>query len=343
MRQFPNDDPRLGRSASDPFDPLEQARIERLLRGARDAALFSHKLALLDAEAKHRLALYHSHFNPNQPRVPAGHPDGGQWTSEGGGRPGNEQQVMSDVASDNDWQPGAQYAAKRRGRGSGSDMEGGQAARLVAANARAQDAIGKVREIEPNWRPRGESLYGTDIESQIRRANDLADEAEARIRELASFELPPLVPKRKPDTSKERNDIAREIAKWMDRNYGRATERATWLRDYEAEINAYLDPPKSLEELQQAAASGSRPGYQIHHIVEQKSARDDKFPEAMIDAPENLVRIPTYRHQEINGWFGRLNKDFGLTPPREYLRGKGWDERLKLGIRALIEHGVLKP
>src|SRR6266508_514177 len=23
------------------------------------------------------------HYNPNQPRVPAGHPDGGQWTSEG--------------------------------------------------------------------------------------------------------------------------------------------------------------------------------------------------------------------------------------------------------------------
>jgi hypothetical protein len=116
-----------------------------------------------------------------------------------------------------------------------------------------------------------------------------------------------------------------------------------WLRDYEAEINAYLDPPKSLEELQQAAASGSKLGYQIHHIVEQKSAEDDKFPRSMIDAPENLVRIPKYRHWEINGWFGRPNKDFGKKSPREYLQGKGWDERLKLGIRALIEHGVLKP
>jgi hypothetical protein len=129
----------------------------------------------------------------------------------------------------------------------------------------------------------------------------------------------------------------------MDRNYGRTTEGASWLRDYEAEINAYLDPPKSLEELQQAAASGNKPGYQIHHIVEQKSARDDKFPESMIDAPENLVRIPTYRHQEINGWFGRINSDFGEKSPREYLRGKDWDERLKIGLDALIKHKVLKP
>jgi hypothetical protein len=27
---------------------------------------------------------YGNHYNPNQPRVPAGHPDGGQWTSVGG-------------------------------------------------------------------------------------------------------------------------------------------------------------------------------------------------------------------------------------------------------------------
>jgi hypothetical protein len=39
---------------------------------------------LIDIEARHRLAQYRSHYNPNQPRVPAGHPDGGQWTAAGG-------------------------------------------------------------------------------------------------------------------------------------------------------------------------------------------------------------------------------------------------------------------
>jgi hypothetical protein len=65
-------------------DEDPEARIGRLLQGARSAAAFSQKLAMLDIEAQHRLASYRSHFNPNQPRVPAGHPDGGQWTRLGG-------------------------------------------------------------------------------------------------------------------------------------------------------------------------------------------------------------------------------------------------------------------
>lgn len=68
------------RNASD-----EDARLhsERLLFDANNAAALQHKLALIDIEAAHRLAWHRSHFNPDQPRVPAGRPDGGQWTSEG--------------------------------------------------------------------------------------------------------------------------------------------------------------------------------------------------------------------------------------------------------------------
>jgi hypothetical protein len=54
-----------------------------------------------------------ANFNPNQPRVPAGNPDGGQWTSEGGGI--NDPRAISDATPDNDWKPGAQYAAGPRG------------------------------------------------------------------------------------------------------------------------------------------------------------------------------------------------------------------------------------
>jgi hypothetical protein len=37
------------------------------------------------AASQTRTPGHRSHFNPNQPRVPAGNPDGGQWTSSGGG------------------------------------------------------------------------------------------------------------------------------------------------------------------------------------------------------------------------------------------------------------------
>jgi hypothetical protein len=61
-----------------------QARTERLLLDAESAAQLRHKLALMNIAAQH-IARHRSHFNPNQPRVPAGNPDGGQWTSSGGG------------------------------------------------------------------------------------------------------------------------------------------------------------------------------------------------------------------------------------------------------------------
>jgi hypothetical protein len=68
-----------------PSDDISDSRIQRLLIDSMNAALLPHKFRLLNIEAQHRLAQYHSHYNPNQPRVPAGHPDGGQWTTTGYG------------------------------------------------------------------------------------------------------------------------------------------------------------------------------------------------------------------------------------------------------------------
>jgi hypothetical protein len=86
-------------------------------------------------------------------------------------------------------------------------------------------------------------------------------------------------------------------------------------------------------------------GYDVHHIVEQTPARDDKkIPDALIDGPDNLVSIPRLKHWEITGWFMRgENEDFGDLSPREYLRGKDWDERQRVGLGALTRFGVLKP
>jgi HK97 family phage portal protein len=59
-------------------------------------------------------------FNPDQPRVPGGNPDGGQWTS--GGNAGSaanadEGRVLSDANEDNDWILDAQYAGQEQKRG----------------------------------------------------------------------------------------------------------------------------------------------------------------------------------------------------------------------------------
>jgi hypothetical protein len=67
----------------------------------------------LVAELKWQLALrrFARKYRPDQPRVPAGNPDGGQWTSEGGG-PRDDPRVISDVTPDDVFRPGTQLAQK---------------------------------------------------------------------------------------------------------------------------------------------------------------------------------------------------------------------------------------
>jgi hypothetical protein len=113
-----------------------------------------------------------------------------------------------------------------------------------------------------------------------------------------------------------------------------------WLADkYLPYIITYQDPPRTLQELQQAASLPKIEYYNDLHLVEQTAAENDGFPRSMIDAPENLVRIPTL----ITGWYQIPNPEFDWLSPREYLRGKSWEERVRLGKDALIEFGVLKP
>jgi len=93
-----------------PSDENSSTRSEWLLRDAKNAAALRHALAMIDIEGAHRLAWLRSHFNRDQPRVPAGHTDGGQWTSGGGGNvrypaalgavQGSGRLILSDVTPD---------------------------------------------------------------------------------------------------------------------------------------------------------------------------------------------------------------------------------------------------
>jgi hypothetical protein len=128
----------------------------------------------------------------------------------------------------------------------------------------------------------------------------------------------PGIPRQRPPTSPERTAIAKTVAAYLlERgltNAGEYIAKTSWLYNAILYINSYLDAPKSLEELQ-AGASTSRLGYDVHHIVEQSSA-----------AEAGQTRNP----------------DYGDLSPREYLRGKDWDERRRVGLDALAKVGVLK-
>jgi hypothetical protein len=236
-----------------------------------------------------RLELRKSGFNPDEPRVPAGNPDGGEWTTEDGSDPPGDQPVASDATPDNNWIPGAQYAAN--------------------------DPPGIGHNQDP------------------------------------PLEGPPEIPPEVPATAQAIYTFLTAAAYWLQEaalagepigDFPLALEAASWLSKYLPYIYAYLHPPETLEELQQDALN-PQVGYNIHHIVEQTSAAQDGFPPSMIDAPENQVRIPTFVHWQISAWYSTPNSEFGGLSPRDYLRGKSWDERWRVGIYALRLFGVLAP
>ena len=106
-------------------------------------------------------------------------------------------------------------------------------------------------------------------------------------------------------------------------------------------IVAYQDLPKYLDELRRNATE-PQPGYDLHHIVERTPAKQDGLPQERIDGWCNIVRIPTYRHWQITGWYATPNKDFGGQAPRDFLRGQSWETRMRVGLQALRLFGVLK-
>ena len=155
----------------------------------------------------------------------------------------------------------------------------------------------------------------------------------------------PEVPEKRPPTAPERHAVVKSVVRWLGRYggaLGRIAEVGHWLYEYDDLITPSLDPPKSIDELHDGV-SDPRGGYDIHHIVEKTPAAQEGYPPGMIEARENLVRIPRLKHWEINGWYQTKNEIFEGLSPRDYLRDKSWEERTRVGLYALRKHGVLAP
>ena len=120
---------------------------------------------------------------------------------------------------------------------------------------------------------------------------------------------PPEIPERRPVPAQERYAVVKQVANWLFRAarvtiqlspLGRLIQLGHWISEFEALIDAYLDPPRTLEELQARAQMAPVPGYDVHHLVERAAARAGHWPEEWINAPENLVLIPRLRHWQLN-------------------------------------------
>lgn len=192
-----------------PADDLELQRA-LALRAVTGGLL---RLRWLAAATRFELAMYRHmlalKYNPDQPRVPRGDPDGGQWTDGGragaqgtspagtGGEELTDRRVVSDAAPD-PVRSGAQYA-QNRSRGvdagpvviNGDEVEPtpGQAARLAVVEAQARDTLSRVHELDPNWKPTS-SAYST-VEGFIAAYQADTQQAHDRLMQLRNVGIGP--------------------------------------------------------------------------------------------------------------------------------------------------------
>jgi hypothetical protein len=216
--------PTLARKPDAAKDAAFEAEV--VAAGYRLVAVLREEVAELRAELKRRREL-EAKYSPSQPRMPAGNPRGGQWTDRSGGGGGlgvgsfgsgdgersaegegadvsanpdseaiNDPRVISDADPDG-VKPGEQYA-QAGGRRSGTsvringqivEVSPGQAAELQAVQARADGAIARVRELEPNWKPTPSAYQSVD--GLIRKYRADAQQAQDRASELGRMGIGP--------------------------------------------------------------------------------------------------------------------------------------------------------
>ena len=146
----------------------------------------------MPAKAELRAAL--KKYSPDQPRVSAGNPDGGQWTREDSGSqsstnptsPSNRistergkspvRYASLEISSDNvitDAPPvGSRYAGgterdEESGREERIEASPGQQIRLEIARDRLNSLISQVQRIDQNWIQRPDTMKLLKVKSQI--------------------------------------------------------------------------------------------------------------------------------------------------------------------------------
>jgi len=135
-------------------------------------------------------------YRPDQPRVPAGNPDGGQWTDSGG-----EQRIAQAANAVRPVKrPEGNDIAEVQARRPGRDVRVGgrtyqvtspeQETRLTLAAERAQLALNRVRSLDQAWSPAPQLSDPQTAEGAIGAFRALAQQAEARATVLERGGLP---------------------------------------------------------------------------------------------------------------------------------------------------------
>jgi len=116
-------------------------------------------------------------FRYDQPRVPAGNTDGGQWTDEGGSS--KPIRIARRRAGNGQVRVGSRWLS----------ATSAQQLRMNITENAMRSAVREAKRLDPKWRPRDQ--WFETVEGQIRANEAVRLEAELRILELTGLQLRP--------------------------------------------------------------------------------------------------------------------------------------------------------
>lgn len=276
-------------------------------------------------------------YDPDQPRVPRGHPDGGQWTDS----------LVQNLAFDPD-----------------RPISEEEWATTLAVVERVYEEVAKALgedggiHLVGTFEPTPPDPFLPPDPWNV--PDELAHPEPPRVPIPPGYPTPkvptfPRLPEARPETDWER-------VKWAINRIRRIAPaaRAAGLWGWGLEltglllpsVESYFDEPKSFEELRVDArdlsfgsmsAFESRykagDGYELHHIVERKSKNDDSED---IHSTKNVVRVPIARHILISAHYSSKPTDLGGLTIRRWLRTQSFERRREYGLWALQWYGVMK-
>lgn len=159
----------------------------------------------------------------------------------------------------------------------------------------------------------------------------------------------PEIPQNMPETREERMAFVRAAASWL---FGRSAigvaaffgllDQVDNIATLSHMIRTANDPPSPLGQLQRRAEGPSEPGYHDHHIVNQHQYNRNRFGDARVDQPGNVVRIPQLKHIELSKWYATRNPEYGGRSPQEVLRDLSWERQTEIGLERLRYFKVLE-
>jgi hypothetical protein len=142
--------------------PPPAGYVERK-RAEKEIAQLRGEIAQLVAEFRQALAPHLRKYHPDQPRVPAGNPDGGQWTS-GGGADGADSNGGEDETPD--------VSAARRSKGHHVVPRQLFESRPFSKDAKKvfeEGSTGPLRDPSSNYFDREHRLYNQAVEEHLNR------------------------------------------------------------------------------------------------------------------------------------------------------------------------------